>query len=409
MLAYIIGVVLFALGIGIAVALHEFGHMLTAKAFGMKVRRYFIGFGPKIFSFRRGGTEYGLKAIPAGGFCDIAGMTALDEVTEEEAPYAMWRYPTWKRVVVLGAGSVTHFILGFVILYLMSMTIGLVNTNDTPQVSSVAPCVSDVNLKTLSNVPCQAGAPAPAKSAGLQAGDKIVSVGGVPTSTFTAVSTQVEKSNGPTRFVIDRGGRQLTLTIDVAQVQGLTVAQQNASTTPTHLSTIGMIGVVPARYIQYNAVTGLGGTIGYTGQMFADVWAGLKQLPNKVPSLISAIGGAKRDANSPMSVVGVSRLGGEAVQDSQWALFWLLLATLQFFLGVFNLLPLLPLDGGHIAVALYEKVRDGLRRLRGRPAGGPVDYTKLAPLTLVVVFLGGAMVLLSVTADIVNPIRLNGQ
>lgn len=409
MLAYIIGVVLFALGIGIAVALHEFGHMLTAKAFGMKVRRYFIGFGPKIFSFRRGGTEYGLKAIPAGGFCDIAGMTALDEVTEEEAPRAMWRYPTWKRVVVLGAGSVTHFILGFVILYLMSMTIGLVNTNDTPQVSSVANCVSDVNLKTLSNEPCTPGAPAPAKDAGLQAGDKIISVGGVSTATFSDVSAQVQKSNGPTRFVIDRDGRQLTLTIDVAQVQGLTVAQQNASSAPTHLSRIGMIGVVPARYIQYNGLTGLGGTINYTGQMFADVWAGLKQLPNKVPSLISAIGGAKRDANSPMSVVGVSRLGGEAVQDSQWALFWLLLATLQFFLGVFNLLPLLPLDGGHIAVALYEKVRDWLRMLRGRPAGGPVDYTKLAPLTLVVVFLGGAMVLLSVTADIVNPIRLNGQ
>ena len=112
MLAYIIGVVLFALGIGLAVALHEAGHMLTAKAFGMKVRRYFIGFGPKVFSFRRGETEYGLKVIPAGGFCDIAGMTALDEVTPDEAPRAMWRYPTWKRVVVLASGSITHFILG---------------------------------------------------------------------------------------------------------------------------------------------------------------------------------------------------------------------------------------------------------------------------------------------------------
>ncbi len=409
MLAYIIGVVLFALGIGIAVALHEFGHMLTAKAFGMKVRRYFIGFGPKIFSFRRGGTEYGLKAIPAGGFCDIAGMTALDEVTEEEAPRAMWRYPTWKRVVVLSAGSVTHFILGFLILYLMALTIGLINTSDAPVVSGVANCVSDVNLKTLAEDPCKPGAPAPAKQAGFQPGDKIVAVAGRPTTTFTDVSTQVQKSTGPTQFVIDRGGRQFTVTVDVAQVQGITVAQQNAGTVPSHLTTIGMIGVIPARYIQYNGITAVGGTVKYTGQMFADVWAGIKQLPNKVPSLISAIGGAKRDVNSPMSVVGVSRLGGEAVQDSQWALFWLLLATLQFFLGVFNLLPLLPLDGGHIAVALYERVRNWLRQLRGRPAGGPVDYTKLAPLTLVVVFLGGAMVLLSVTADIVNPIRLNGQ
>jgi membrane-associated protease RseP (regulator of RpoE activity) len=408
-LSYIIGVVLFALGIGIAVALHEAGHMLTAKAFGMKVRRYFIGFGPKIFSFRRGGTEYGLKVIPAGGFCDIAGMTALDEVTEEEAPRAMWRYPTWKRVVVLSAGSVTHFILGFLILYLMALSIGLVNSNDKPLVQGVANCVSDLNLKTLAPTPCQAGAPAPAKAAGLQAGDQIVSVGGHPTATFTEVSALVQKSDGPTKLVVDRNGQQLTLTVNVAQVQGLTVTQQQATTPPKTLTTIGMIGVVPARYIHYNGLTAVGGTVGYTGQMFADVWTGIKQLPNKVPSLISAIGGAKRDANSPMSVVGVSRLGGEAVQDSQWALFWLLLATLQFFLGVFNLLPLLPLDGGHIAVALYERVRNWLRQLRGRPAGGPVDYTKLAPLTLVVVFLGGAMVLLSVTADIVNPIRLNGQ
>jgi membrane-associated protease RseP (regulator of RpoE activity) len=143
--------------------------------------------------------------------------------------------------------------------------------------------------------------------------------------------------------------------------------------------------------------------------MFVNVWEGIKQLPNKVPSLVSAIAGAPRDPNSPMSVVGASRLGGQAVEDSQWAVFWLLLATLQFFLGVFNLLPLLPLDGGHIAVALYERVRNWLRLLLGRPAGGPVDYTKLMPLTLLVVFVGGAMVLLSVTADIVNPISLTGQ
>jgi membrane-associated protease RseP (regulator of RpoE activity) len=143
--------------------------------------------------------------------------------------------------------------------------------------------------------------------------------------------------------------------------------------------------------------------------LFADTLEGIKRFPDRIPSLISAIGGAPRDANSPMSVVGASRLGGESVQGGQWFIFWLLLATLQFFLGVFNLLPLLPLDGGHIAVVLYEKVRDWLRRRVGRPAGGPVDYTKLAPLTMVVVFIGGAVVLLAVTADIVNPIRLGGQ
>ena len=129
MLAYIIGVVLFALGICVSVALHEAGHMVTAKAFGMKVRRYFVGFGPTVFSLRRGETEYGLKWIPLGGFCDIAGMTALDEVTPDEAPRAMWRFKTWKRTVVMSAGSVTHFILGFVVLYLMAVTMGLPNLN----------------------------------------------------------------------------------------------------------------------------------------------------------------------------------------------------------------------------------------------------------------------------------------
>jgi membrane-associated protease RseP (regulator of RpoE activity) len=408
-LAYIIGVVLFALGIGLAVALHEAGHMLTAKAFGMKVRRYFIGFGPKLFAFRRGETEYGLKLIPAGGFCDIAGMTALDEVTPEEAPKAMWRYPTWKRVVVLCAGSVTHFILGFIVLYFMAVSIGLVNLDNQPLVGSVANCASSVDPKTLTNVPCKPGDPAPAKDAGLRTDDKIISVNGTPTPTFTDVTSVVQKLRGPVPFVIERDGKQIDVTIDVATVQGLSVAQQATAKAGQPLTTIGMIGVVPSQYVPYTAATAFGGALSFTGDMFANTWTGIKQLPDRVPNLVKAIGGAPRDPNSPMSVVGASRLGGEAVEDSQWSVFWLLFATLQFFLGVFNLLPLLPLDGGHIAVALYERVRDWVRGLRGRPAGGPVDYTKLAPLTLVVVFVGGAMVLLSVTADIVNPIRLGGQ
>src|SRR5438477_73229 len=137
--------------------------MLTAKAFGMKVRRYFIGFGPKVFSFRRGETEYGLKWIPLGGFCDIAGMTALDEVTPDEAPRAMWRFKTWKRTVVLAAGSVTHFILGFVVLYAMAATMGLPNLNGTPVLSAVSGCVKDgTTVEQVNNPVCGPGDPAPA-------------------------------------------------------------------------------------------------------------------------------------------------------------------------------------------------------------------------------------------------------
>lgn len=408
MLAYIVGVVLFALGIGLAVAFHEAGHMLTAKAFGMKVRRYYIGFGPKIFSFRRGETEYGLKAIPAGGFCDIAGMTALDDVTPQEAPRAMWRYPVWKRVVVLASGSATHFILGFVVLYLMALVMGLPNITDKPVISGVADCApSVVDPVHLRYQPCGPGSPAPAKNAGLRAGDEIVAVAGVPTPTWTDVMAAVQRSAGPTPFAIVRDGNRLTVTIDVATVRGVPVSQQGFDH-PT-VGSVGAIGVLSSNYLHYGAVSALGGATGFTGQMFAGVWQGITHLPDRVPALIASIGGAPRGADTPMSVVGASRLGGQAVEDGVWSVFWLLFATLQFFLGVFNLLPLLPLDGGHIAVTLYERVRDWLRHLFGRPAGGPVDYAKLAPLTLLVVFIGGAMMLLTVTADIVNPIRLGGQ
>ena len=396
MLAYIIGVVLFALGIGIAVALHEAGHMLTAKAFGMKVRRYFIGFGPKIFSFTRGGTEYGLKAIPAGGFCDIAGMTALDEVTPEEAPHAMWRYPTWKRVVVLASGSITHFILGFVILYVMAVTSGLINLSDKPLIGSISNCASNFNLKTLSSDPCRPGDPAPAKDGGLRAGDLIESVGGQATPTFTQVTNLVQHSHGPTQFVVQRNGQQLTLTVDIATVKGLTVAEQAKSDwSKQPLTQIGMIGASGAKYISYNAVTAFGGSTQFTGEMFVNMWQGIKQLPNKVPSLISAIGGAPRDPNSPMSVVGASRLGGQAVQDSQWGssgCCWPHSSSSWECSTCCRCCHLMEVTSRSRCT---RRVRNWLRSVRGRPAGGPVDYTKLAPLTLVVVFLGGAMVLLT--------------
>lgn len=399
MLAWIFGVVLFALGICISVALHEAGHMVTAKAFGMKVRRYFIGFGPRIFSFRRGETEYGLKAIPLGGFCDIAGMTALDEVTPDEAPRAMWRFAAWKRVVVMIAGSITHFILGFLILYFMAVSMGLPNlgfdiAGAKPEVGVVAPCVQD---KTATDDTCAPGTPAPAKNAGMQVGDVITAVNGKPTKTWSEVVRTVEGLSGPTAFTVLRGGQSVALTVDVAQVkaaEGRTVGA------------VGMKVVTPPPFLDYNAVTAFGGTASFTGNMFVRTWEGLMAFPQKIPKVVEAIGGGQRDPDTPVSVVGASRLGGEAVEAGVWELFLLLLASLNFFVGVFNLLPLLPLDGGHIAIVLYEKVRDWLRKLRGKPAGGPVDYTRLTAVTMVVVFIGGAVVLLTVTADLVNPIRI---
>jgi membrane-associated protease RseP (regulator of RpoE activity) len=407
-LAYIIGVVLFALGICVSVALHEAGHMVTAKAFGMKVRRYFVGFGPTVFSWRRGETEYGLKWIPLGGFCDIAGMTALDEVTPDEAPRAMWRFKTWKRTVVMSAGSITHFILGFVVLYLMAVTMGLPNlvaqAPTQPVLDSTSCAVPTTSMEQATaqakNPTCPPGAPTPAATAGLQHGDKVLAVGGKPVATWVEMLTAVQATSGRTVFEVQRGNQQLWLVVDVPKVQrwtGDTVKE------------VGMIGASPVQEpltTQYGPVAAIGATFSFTGTMFAETAQRLVQFPERIPAVVTAIFGGERDPNTPVSVVGASRIGGEAVEQGIWVLFFFLLASLNFFIGVFNLLPLLPLDGGHIAIVWYERIRDWIRGLRGKAAGGPVDYTKLSGITMVLVLIGGAVTLLTVTADIVNPIRL---
>ncbi|MBP2338492.1 membrane-associated protease RseP (regulator of RpoE activity) [Saccharothrix coeruleofusca] len=396
-MAFVFGIVFFALLIGISIALHELGHLATAKMFGMKVTRYFIGFGPRIFSFRRGETEYGLKAIPAGGFCEITGMTALDEVAPQDQPRAFYRQATWKRVVVLSAGSITHFIVGFVVLYGMAATMGLPNLKDTPLVSEVAQCVpADPRAQ------CAAGDPAPARDAGFRQGDQIVAVAGTGTPTWRDVLDRTRERSGPTEFKVLRDDQEVTLTVDVARVAREFERQDGSRYTQE----VGAIGIVGTPIFHYSALGALGGATSFTGTMFANTWEGLMNFPEKIPAVVKAIGGAPRDLDTPVSVVGASIIGGDAAEQGLWELFWLMLAGLNFFIGVFNLLPLLPLDGGHIAVNLYERVRNWVRKLRGKPAGAPVNYLRLLPLTYFVIFVGGAITLLTVTADIVNPIRL---
>jgi len=401
---FILGVVLFAFGITISIALHEFGHLLTAKAFGMKARRYFIGFGTRLWSFRRGETEYGIKAIPLGGFVDIAGMTALDEVRPDEKERAFYNKPVWQRVIVLAAGSFTHFVVGIVVVYLMALSTGLPDTR--PAVGALADCVSDQDPTTGQLRECApASQEAPAKVAGLHTGDVVLAVGGVPTPTWDQVLTQIRGSSGPTEFRVERDGRQQTFTVDVQTAQRLPIdAKPSPDATLETAGVVGMDhGIGPN--LEYGVAGAVPATFYFTGDMFVATWEGLKRFPEKVPALFRAIAG-EDDPERPISVVGASIIGGDAADRGLWELFLFLLAAVNFFVGVFNLLPLLPLDGGHIAVNVYEKLRNWARRLRGLPAGGPVDYTKLLPLTYVAVLIGGGIMLLTVTADIVNPIRL---
>ncbi|WP_081893575.1 M50 family metallopeptidase, partial [Actinoalloteichus caeruleus] len=308
MLAYVLGVVLFVLCFWFSVSLHEAGHMWTARAFGMRVRRYFVGFGPTIFSFRRGHTQYGLKAIPLGGFCEIAGMTSLDEVTPEEAPRAMWRFPVWKRTVVMAAGSVMQFGLGFLILYLMATTMGLPNVAGVPQVESVASCVRDATTpEEVSDPRCEAGDAAPAREAGLRPGDRIVSVDGVTTLTYAEVMVAVQGSSGPTRLEVERDGGTRPVTVDVRQVERPVAVPGEAE---PEIRTTGTIGVSFVRQFEYGPVAAIPGTAAFTGDMVVQTFHRLVEFPQRIPAVVSAIFGDERDPETPISVVGASRIGG---------------------------------------------------------------------------------------------------
>lgn len=395
-MAFWLGVVLFALGIAISIALHEAGHLWTAKWFGMRVRRYFIGFGPRIFSFRRGETEYGLKAIPAGGFCDIAGMTALDPVTPEEAQRAFFRKPTWQRVVVLSAGSAMHFLIGIMLLYVLALGWGLVD-NSRPTAVATISCAAD-QVSATEFAPCD-GVVSPAKAAGLQPGDEIVAVAGTPTPAWADVVTAIRDARGPTVLLVERNGAELPVTVDVVAAKRLTNTGETIE--------VGAIGVSPVlpQVVHYGPITAIPATLDLTGQMFGRVWDGILAFPQKIPALVDAIGGAPRDQDTPVSVVGASIIGGDAAERGLWEFFIFLLAALNFFIGVFNLLPLLPLDGGHIMVNLYERGRDWTRARLGKVPMPPVDYTRLLPITFALILVGGAVSLLTLAADIVNPIR----
>jgi membrane-associated protease RseP (regulator of RpoE activity) len=259
---------------------------------------------------------------------------------------------------------------------------------------------------TLEPSPCAPTDPSPAAQAGIKPGDKILSVGGTKTPEWADAVAAIREQTGRTPFVLERDGQEITVQVDVMSVQRAAVdAARNDP--DTRLETVGAIGLGPTRPVlqQYNPITAIPATFAFTGTMFEATWDGLLMFPEKVPAVLKALTGVDDD-NRPVSVVGAATLGGDAVDQGQWAFFLLLLAVLNFFIGVFNLLPLLPLDGGHVVVNLYERVRDSVRQRLGKSKMPPVDYTRLLPVTYVVIVVLGGVSLLTVAADIVNPIRL---
>lgn len=397
-----IGVFIFALGIAASIALHEAGHMFTARAFGMRVRRYFIGFGPTVWSTTRGHTEYGIAALPFGGFCDIAGMTAMDPVTEEEAPHAMVNKPAWQRIAVMIGGIVMNLLIGIVIIYFVAVSSGIPNpyADRTLRVGELS-CTSDqVDGETLA--PCTGDGPAYA--AGLRGGDELVTVDGAPIDSFVQLRDHVITRPGDTVAIeVVRDGEAQTFDVAVD-----TVTRINPQTGEEfEAGAIGM-GAAPVKDAvkQFGPLEAIPATARFSGEMLGATVDGLIAFPGKIPGVVASVFGAERDVEGPVSIIGASRTGGELAERSMWPVFFLMLASLNFFLALFNLVPLPPLDGGHIAVIIYEKIRDLFRRARGLGPGEPVNYEKLMPLTY---FMAATLLIIGVfvmVADVINPVRI---
>ncbi len=392
----ILGVLAFIVALLFSVMVHEFGHYLTARKFQMKVSEFFLGFGKRLWSFQRGETEFGIKAIPAGGYCRIEGMTPSDPMPAGESGRAFYRANSGKKLLVLGAGSFLHFVLGFLILLIILIGIG--TTQVTSGINQVSPCVPKVGAA------CVAGDPiSPAKSAGLLAGDRILSVNGQSASNW-AKTVQV---------IRDSAGREVLLSVDRA---GSTIdVRLTPATRIIDGKPVGFIGIVNRfESVRSNPWDGFTRALSISGQYMKASVTSLWQLPAKLPQLWSqTVGGKPRDPQSLVGVVGVARASGQAVASSQLSnperigTFLLIIASLNFFIGIFNLLPLLPLDGGHIAVVVVDEIRAFIARLRGRSRPAPIDVAVLTPLTVVVLIALVGLTLVLLFADIFNPVKFN--
>jgi membrane-associated protease RseP (regulator of RpoE activity) len=396
----LIGWVIFLVALLFSVMLHETGHFVVAKKFGMKCTRYFLGFGPTIWSIQRGETEYGIKALPLGGFVKIIGMHSLDDVDDPaDEPRSFRHQPGWQRILVLCAGSFMHFVLAFLLIFGLALGIGIENDNTT-QLGTISTCVA-ANTTQLNNGTCTASDKAsPAKLAGLKLGDEVTAFDGKPVSNWTQLGNAIRQApaGSDAAITVKRGGRTLTLHATLASVGGRSGAYLGIA------PTIVFQTVNPARAVQYAGTT--------IGQVVVGSVKAVGALPAALPKLFSPDRG-KTAAGQVSSVVGAAEATGAAVAANVgWqykvSFILLLIASLNIFVGAFNMLPLLPLDGGHVAVVAWERIRAWFARLRKRPDPGLVDMAKLLPVSfsifVVLMVFGVALVL----ADIVNPVHIAG-
>lgn len=416
------GLLFFAL-LMVSVALHEIGHLAPAKLFGVRVPKYFVGFGRTLWSTRRGDTEYGVKLWPLGGFVQLLGMyppenprarptrwarladdvraVEWEEITPADDGRLFYQQKVWKKVVIMLGGITMNLLLAFLLLW------GVVGLHGTyraqPVVASVQPCIVATPRADLSCQPTDP--PTPASRAGLQAGDRIVSFNGVPVADQPRLSELIRANmDRPATLVVDRGGVLTTLPTVDTLVTGLPDRLDPSRT-------------VPAGWLGFSAEVSLvrGGPAMVVGDMVDMTRASLvalAQFPVKVWNVAAdMVSGKPRDVYGPISIVGASTIAGEVATSQgsvgdKAATFASLLASVNLFLALFNLVPLPPLDGGHVVGALWEALKRAAARLAGRPDPGPVDTARMVPIAYAV---GGFLLLCGVVlvvADIVSPVKI---
>ncbi|QHO91265.1 zinc metalloprotease [Actinomyces sp. 432] len=434
-LAYILGIVILIIGIGLSVALHELGHMLPAKHFGVKVPEYFIGFGPRLWSTRRGETEYGIKAIWLGGYVRLLGMLpparpghpdkpgsmvaearaeSLAELGPDEQDRAFYRLSTPRKLLVMAGGILTNLALGIICLTLALGVIGQPALTST--LTSVAECVSsDIDA----GAACTDADPAsPAAAAGLRAGDTIVSWDGETTSTWADVQTAIGAAGTePAVVVVKRDGEELTLTVTAVEVPRTVYNADGVPATDAEGEVVKQlrpyVGIGPAlgtvRTPPGEIPQVVGSAVGLTLKAIATLPAGLYH------AVAAGLGLEERNAEGLVSLVGVGRIAGEVSSAGtgtdaglpfSMRLFYMLslLGSLNLALFAFNLVPLLPLDGGHVAGACWEGLRRLWARARGNPDPGYADTARMLPVGQVVFYLLIVMAVVLIWVDIVAPI-----
>ncbi|KKD05163.1 zinc metalloprotease [Streptomyces sp. WM6386] len=431
-LMFILGIVVFAFGLLVSIAWHELGHLSTAKLFGIRVPQYMVGFGPTIWSRNKGETEYGVKAIPFGGYIRMIGMfppgadgklearstspwrgmiedarsAAYEELQPGDEKRMFYTRKPWKRVIVMFAGPFMNLILAVALFLTVLMGFGI--QQQTTDVASVSPCV--ISQSENRDTCKKTDAASPAAAAGMKKGDRIVSFAGVRTDNWDTLSDLIRDSAGKTvAIVVDRDGKEVPLQ---AKIATNLVAKKDSNGTYVEGE------YVKAGFLGFSSATGVvkqdfGDSVVWMTDRVGDAVDSLAALPSKIPALWdAAFGDGQREPDSPMGVVGAARVGGEIatldIPASQaLAMFVMLLAGFNLSLFLFNMLPLLPLDGGHIAGALWESLRRNVAKVLRRPDPGPFDVAKLMPVAYVVAGIFICFTLLVLVADVVNPVKIS--